>query len=41
MDAVERCEVWVRAGGPPSAEVAAVEVAEVEPAGHDRFDIRR
>lgn len=40
-DAVEATEVWVRAGGPPAAEVTAVDAAPEQPAGFDRFEIRR
>ena len=40
-DAVETVEAWVHAGGPPSAEVADVEVRAVDPTGLDRFEIRR
>jgi acylphosphatase len=40
-DAVESVEAWVNAGGPPSADVADVEVAEVDPAGAEGFEIRR
>jgi acylphosphatase len=38
-EAVEQALRFVRSG-PPEAHVTAVEVADVEPAGHTRFDIR-
>jgi acylphosphatase len=40
-DAVEAVETWICAGGPPSAVVDEVDVAPVEPAGFERFEIRR
>jgi acylphosphatase len=40
-EAVEAVETWVAAGGPPAAEVVDVDVTPVDPAGFDRFDVRR
>lgn len=37
IDAVER---WIRDGGPPRAAVDEVDAEDVEPAGHDRFEVR-
>lgn len=39
-DAVANVESWIRGGGPPRAEVTEVDIADTEPAGHDRFDVR-
>lgn len=39
-DDVEAVEAWIHAGGPPAAEVRTVDVSPVEPAGHDRFQVR-
>jgi acylphosphatase len=38
---VEAVLGWIRAGGPPAARVADVEVEDVEPAGVDAFEVRR
>ena len=40
-DAVETVEAWIHAGGPPAADVEDVEVDQVEPEGHERFEVRR
>jgi acylphosphatase len=40
-DAVETVEAWVHAGGPPSAEVADVQVREVAPMDLPSFRIER
>ncbi|HSK22638.1 MAG TPA: acylphosphatase [Egicoccus sp.] len=40
-DAVDALERWIRDGGPPRAAVDAVEVEDVEPAGHRHFEVRR
>lgn len=37
---VQVVEDWIVAGGPPAARVAGIDGADVEPAGHDRFEIR-
>ncbi len=39
-DDVRAVEDWIVGGGPPAARVAEVEGADVEPAGHHRFEIR-
>lgn len=39
--AVAAVEAWMRAGGPPAAAVAMLEADDVEPAGHQGFDVRR
>ncbi len=38
--AVAAVEAWIEAGGPSAAEVSDVEVRPVEPAGHQRFEVR-
>lgn len=40
-DAVETVEAWVHAGGPPSAEIAEVQVDEVAPMDLSSFRIER
>jgi acylphosphatase len=40
-DAVDDVERWIRGGGPPAARVDGVVAADVEPAGHVRFEVRR
>ncbi|MEX1177710.1 MAG: acylphosphatase [Nitriliruptor sp.] len=40
-DAVETVEAWIHAGGPPSAEIAEVEVESVDPIGAEGFTILR
>lgn len=37
---VRAVEDWIAAGGPPGARVSDLEVAEVEPVGHQRFEVR-
>jgi len=39
-DAVETVEAWMVTGGPPAAEVDAVESESVQPEGHARFEVR-
>jgi acylphosphatase len=39
-DGVDAVIGWIRAGGPPKAAVADVDVAEVDAAGVDRFEVR-
>ena len=38
--AVEQLLGWVRAGGPPAAEVDDLDVSTREPGGHRRFEVR-
>lgn len=38
--AVDELTDWIRAGGPPDAEVHDVRVNEEEPAGHRGFSVR-
>lgn len=39
-DAVDAVERWIREGGPPRAAVDEVDAEDVEPAGHDHFEVR-
>lgn len=39
-DAVEAVESWIRGGGPPGAEITAVDADDAGPAGHDTFEVR-
>lgn len=40
-DAVDQVWAWISTGGPPAAEVDRVDVDAVDPAGHERFEVRR
>ena len=39
-DAVGDLEAWIRAGGPPRADVDGVDVTTTEPRGRDGFEVR-
>ena len=39
-DAVGRVESWIRDGGPRNARVQHVDAEDVDPRGHDRFEVR-
>lgn len=38
-DGVQTVEDWIRAGGPRWASVTALDVEDVTPAGHTRFEV--